>query len=236
MSNLSDDLQTITEAVQKITNDSDKLNKFIHGTADEMIETNGGTIPTLAGIKKLAEQAWTSGQVNTNDFDDLKNNLGALALKDKIDADDMGVGVINNAFYTNSTRIALPALGAYEIWSETFEKTRDDSDLIISANLHGYYPWQYALGCYIAVDDVKVFSLTYSWDAGYSSNSQPVVQLHGMANFKNLAKGTKKISVGWLAGNSSATAKPFIYFNPNGTDNAMLQQTVSTLYVQETVK
>jgi hypothetical protein len=146
--------------------------------------------------------------------------------------------VISSAIIRNGTRTALSNTSMATLFSGTFNKVlgANESYLIVRASVFGagYSSGNCGVGCYIDSTNNWDYGASYQYDGSWSSTNQ-ITTIIGIHVFTGYAAGARTIGFGWKTANGSATDRPFVYFNPNNSDDGRLNQVISSMYVQEVV-
>ena len=136
--------------------------------------------------------------------------------------------VVDVRHYTNSTRASVASGTSGTLWTFTDTKSLGtESSIIIHANLIGFDDSSGAVGAYIEYGGTKSYSIQFTYD----ENSYCKL-LTGTSKITGKSSGSQTVTIGWDVGGGSS-GSPFVYLNPNSTDESRLYQTVSTLVIQE---
>ncbi len=142
----------------------------------------------------------------------------------------LGSRVVNVTVHQSNTRRALSAASSITLEDFVVEKKSPTSMLLIQGTISGHgdasgdmqQGWQYGSGSEVTAQSVMYDNTYYS--RIYSTSA--IITGHGTT-------GQQRLKFRYYANNNGPAERPFIYYNPNSSDNVRMNQTKSVYIVWE---
>lgn len=151
----------------------------------------------------------------------------------KIILDNMPSGyVIASTTIRNSTRTAMSAVvGAGTVFGGSFTKQRSDTNIVATCTVFGaqYDSGNCAVG--LKLDSTWDYGCAYQYDGAWTRANQTTIII-GQGFWTGITAGSHTMTFGWNSADSS-TNRPFVYLNPNNSDDSRNQQMVSSIIIYE---
>lgn len=136
------------------------------------------------------------------------------------------------------TRTAVGGAKSAILFSGTFYKFRDDTDIVATCTVFGDGYNSGNCGTGMVLDNTSWdYGTAYQYDGAWSATQQTTM-VFGTAQWRGVAAGNHLVGFGWNSISTGSTAeKPFNYINPNSSNgDARNQQMVSSIVVYEILR
>jgi hypothetical protein len=131
-------------------------------------------------------------------------------------------------------RVSMPQVGTHVAFSGTFNKLRSDTSIVAHSTVFGAGYWSGNCGVGMRLDNTWDHGVAYQYDGLYSQTFQTTIVI-GTSRWTGFAAGTRTINWGWNRLGTSVD-RPFIWINPNSSDDGRNQQMISSMIVYEVVE
>lgn len=143
----------------------------------------------------------------------------------------LAISVISYGTRTNLSAVA----GVGIAFGDYFTKLRSDTVLRATSTIFGagYYSGNCGVGVVLdyGTNTRWDYGCAYQYDGQWSSTAQTTLVM-GHHQWTGVSAGRHLISFGWNPADSS-TNRPFVYINPNSSDDSRNNQMVSRIVVYE---
>ena len=142
--------------------------------------------------------------------------------------------VINFQRFTNNTRYSFPEANANTIWGVSCLKVQASSKLLVKVNISlrtnasDCLVWEMKYG-----PNGTIFQGTQPYDAGFGANAKPYHSVFFITD--STLTGYNSLGLSWRTNNTGDGNRPSSVWNPNGIDDARLNQQYSSIQVWEIV-
>ena len=139
--------------------------------------------------------------------------------------------VLSTTTIRDSTRVAMSATtGAVIAFGGSFTKHRADTAIMATCTVFGAQYYSGNCGVGLRLDSSWDYGCAYQYDGAWGTSQTTIVV--GQGYWTGIGAGSHTMSFGWNPADSS-TNRPFVYLNPNSTDDSRNRQMVSSIIVYE---